>query len=181
MKTLSGSFKRLSAVQLSLLALMMALEIVVGRISIGPNWLQVQFTFIVIAIIAAWFGPAWGAAVAFIADFIGTLFSGFGYYPGFALSAILTMTIFAVSFYGRNRLSWIRIIVTVFLQLMLVNAILNTTWVVLMGYVPLDANVILIRVLKQFVAWPIEVIVIYFVLNNQAIRSLRDRILTDAN
>jgi ECF transporter S component (folate family) len=176
MKTLSVSFSRLTAVQLALLGLLMALELVLGLFSIGPAWLKVQFTFLPIVLIAAWYGPLWGMSVAFITDFIGTLLNGGGYFPGFALSAILTMGIYAVSFYKREHLSWLRIILTVFIQLMVVNAILNTTWVVMMGYVPADFNVITIRVVKQFLMWPIEVILIYLVLNNHNLRDIYHRI-----
>ena len=69
MKTLKNYFPRLDTKQVALLGLLAALLLILSRFTFGPDWLKFGFSFIASGLIAKWYGPIWGAFVAFICDF----------------------------------------------------------------------------------------------------------------
>lgn len=180
MKTLSYALPRLRTTQLALLGILMALEIVIGRFTFGPASVKVGFTFIVVGLIAKWYGPYWGMIVAFFNDFLSTMISGYSYFWGFAVSALVGAAIYGFAFYGREHISWLRVIVTVILVLFLVNAVLNTLWIVIMGGMTdpkAITSLLWVRGIKQFIFLPIQAIILYFFLNHPTLEQMRERLL----
>ena len=179
MKTLKNYFPRLDTKQVALLGLLAALLLILSRFTFGPDWLKFGFSFIASGLIAKWYGPIWGAFVAFISDFLGAtiLTSGQPYFPGFALSAIVGALIYGFSFYNRDHLSWTRVIVTTAIVLVVVNLCLNTIWVITLQNAWHNSGMlktmVSTRALKQLVFWPIQSILLYVILNNKQLDRLR--------
>lgn len=76
---------------LSSLALLSALQVVLARFLIPMPDPTMRFSIEAVPILLAGylFGPISGALVGFVGDMVGTLFSGFGYNPLFAVPPIL--------------------------------------------------------------------------------------------
>ena len=179
MKTLESYFTRLNTRAVALLGILLALQLLIGRFSVGPNFLKISFGFIVVVTIARWFGPYWGVLTAIVHDLISTAINGHAFFFGFMLSAIVGAIIYGVSFYNRTTISWTRTIVTVALVLLFVNTLMNTTWVLMMGNITnFDTimSMIQIRGLKQIIMLPIQVIITYSILNNKALNDLMTRV-----
>lgn len=179
MKTLESYFTRLNTRAVALLGILLALQLLIGRFTIGTSFLKVGFGFIIVAIIARWFGPYWGVLMAIVHDLISTAINGHSFFFGFMLSAIVGALIYGISFYNREHLSWTRVIVTVAIVLFLVNTIMNTTWVVMLGNITdFDSimSMVKIRGVKQIIMLPIQSIIIYSVLNNKALADLMKRV-----
>lgn len=179
MLTSRSMFIHLTSRQLAVLGLLFALELVIGKLTFGPANLKFGITFIIVGLMAKYYGPFWTMLVAFVHDFISTLWSGYGYFWGFALSAIVAAAIYGFAFYGRQAISWPRTLLTVGLVLLLVNALMNTLWLVIMGHMT-DPNAILsligLRGVKEILFWPLQTILLHIVLNNPGLNRLFRRI-----
>ena len=107
-----NKFRSMSTKTLTYCALLAALSVVLARlIGLMPSE-SARFSIEAVPIILAGllFGPLPGALVGFAADFVGCLFSAFGYNPIFCLPPIL-YGLFAGMFRyrvaGKNQLFWL--------------------------------------------------------------------------
>ena len=57
---------KLDSRQLVVLALLMGLDLVLGKLTIGTNVIKVGFVFIAISLIAKWYGPLWTMLIALV-------------------------------------------------------------------------------------------------------------------
>ena len=82
--------KRITTRTLVSLALLSALEVVLARFIVPMPNPTMRFSIEHVPIILAGllFGPIPGMLVGFVGDFVGTLFSGYGYNPVFAVSPV---------------------------------------------------------------------------------------------
>jgi len=179
MKTLESYFTRLNARALALLGLLFAIQLLLGRFSMGTSFVKVGFGFIIVAIIARWYGPYWGVLTAMVHDLVSSALNGKAFFIGFFISAIVGALIYGISFYNREFITWKRTIITVAIVLILVNTLMNTTWVVMIGNITnKDAimSLLQIRIPKQLVMWPIQVFIIYTVLNNKSLGRLMKQV-----
>lgn len=73
------------------LALLLALEVVLSRfLSISTPYVKISFAFLPLALAGMMYGPAAGAAVGGLADFLGAMLFPVGpFFPGFTLTAAL--------------------------------------------------------------------------------------------
>ena len=97
-----------STERLVLLALMVALQVVMGKI-IQINLVSKEFNlgFLPIAAAGALMGPAAGAVVGALGDLIGSLLFPTGaYFPGFTLTSALVGLVFSLIL--RAKASWVR-------------------------------------------------------------------------
>lgn len=181
MKTLEYfKLPKLRVQALALLGVLMALDIIISRFTVGTAFLQISFTFITGGLIAKWYGPLWGIPVAFLIDFLTNLMSGQPYIIAFTLVKLLSALIFGIAYYQCEKLSWTWITVTVFLQLLLANVILNTYLLSVYNFIPVHSLAVAIsspivwaRVLKSAIMWPIEVVLSYAIFNNKNLEQLR--------
>ena len=83
--------KRMSTRTLVTLALLSAVEVVLARFIVPMPNPTMRFSIEAVPIIVAGylFGPAAGAIVGLVGDAVGTLFSGYGYNPLFAVPPML--------------------------------------------------------------------------------------------
>ncbi|MBQ8088589.1 MAG: folate family ECF transporter S component [Clostridia bacterium] len=86
-----SSRKRLATRTLACMAMMAAISVVLARFIIPmPNaFTRFSIEHLPIILSGLLFGPIPGALVGFVADLVGTLFSGYGYNPLFAVPPIL--------------------------------------------------------------------------------------------
>ena len=124
------------------------------------NSLQIQFTFIVVALGCAVYGPFMGMAVAAVVDLISyfLFLSAYPYFPGYMVSEMLTALIFGLFLYRRKitvyKLFWSRALVNVF-----INVALGALWSKMLygkGYI---AD-LWIRAVKNTLLLPLEVLML---------------------
>ena len=149
-------------------AILLAILIVLARfLSIKTPIIRISFGFIPVMLSAVWLGPKWSTLIGGLGDLIGALLFPSGpFFPGYTLSSILSGLIYGLIIYKNPSKKYtdkqfiIRLIVSVFLVLLVVNGVLNTLWI----YVTAKEGTTIIasqRILKQFVMFPIQIIVIF--------------------
>ncbi|GHP12809.1 folate ECF transporter [Lentilactobacillus fungorum] len=175
MKSVSLGFRKLRTVDVVVLGVLMALALILGRLTVGTQFLRLSFGFIMIAITSYLYGPLWSATTAALGDIIGTLISGSPYFPGFTVSAILGAAIYGVFFYDKQ-ISWQRVIFSQLLIAVLVNTVLNTLWLTVMYQTPFF-GLLPVRLLKEIIMTPIQIAILYFVLNSKTFQTIKDRLL----
>lgn len=173
---------KLDTRQFVVLAFLMALYLAISKLTVGTNVLKISFVFIVMSLIAKWYGPIWTVFTAIVLDIVNsTIVNPSGpFFIGFTFSAIVTALIYAIGYYHQSHLSWFRIIITQGLVVLIVNIVLNTIWLFIMySHVhTVDTFVTLLgpRFLKSAILYPIEVIIVYAFLNNNAVKQATQKI-----
>ena len=117
-----------STERLVLLALLVALQVVMGKI-IQINLVSKEFNlgFLPIAAAGALMGPAAGAVVGALGDLIGSLLFPTGaYFPGFTLTSALVGAAYGLALYHRKP-SWVRAIAAA-ASGAVINLMLNSLW-----------------------------------------------------
>ena len=156
--------KMFSTDKLTILALLTALQVVLGNLIQIPL-LGKQFNFGSLPIIAAGalLGPVPAAIVGGLGDFIGAhLFPAGAYFPGFTLTSAIVGVLYALPLY-RKQPCWIRAAVAAVLG-MIPNLFLNSLWLSMLytskaywGWVAARASSYLIEI-------PVQVVLIYLCL-----------------
>ena len=172
--TVDSRLPKLSTLSLVTMGLLMALQLVIKSFSVGPAFLKFSFTFLVAALIARLFGPWWGMMTAAVVDVIGTLMSGGPFFLGFTLSAVLGSLIYALFLY-RQPASWSRLIIAQVIISVVVNALLNTLWVAIMYKTPFW-GLLPIRLLKQGIMTPIQVVLLYLLFKSHVVALIQQRL-----
>ncbi|WP_429971602.1 folate family ECF transporter S component [Fructilactobacillus sp. Tb1] len=174
------SFKKwglrpLSVKGISYLAVLMAIEIVLSRLVIGNANVSFTFTFVAVALIARWYGPFWSVGIAFIVDFIQNLMSGQPYFFGFTVSAMLGALVYSFAFYNRKKISLLSIVLVVLFITIFINILMNTLWVSILAHTNFFAF-LPIRIVKNCISLPIQIGVLYWILNNKNINHMRPEV-----
>lgn len=176
------SLPKLDIRQFVVLALLMGLDIALGKLTVGTNVLKISFVFVAMSLIAKWYGPLWTMLIATILDVVNaTVISPSGtFFLGFTLSAISAGLIYALFYYEQVHVSWLRIIIAVGLVTVVVNIGMNTLWLFIM-YTRVHTwdtyfALILPRMIKSAIMYPIQVIITYLFLNNAAVKQATKQI-----
>ena len=127
---------KLSTQKLVLLALMVALNVILGRLSIqiSPEVRLSVFGFIPIALAGALMGPAYGAMVGAAGDELNSvLFTHVygGYFPGYTLTAALSGAWYGYVLY-KKPVTWLRAVAAILPVILLGEMGLNSVWVYMM-------------------------------------------------
>lgn len=127
----------ISVQEVTWMALLIALQMVLAKLSVGSNTLKVGFSFIAIGLLGYYFGPFKAAIANVLADVISNLLlpSGGGFFIGFTFSALVAGVIYGFMLYNHKVSVW-RTFVTVLLITVIVNTGLNTLWIHMMTNVP---------------------------------------------
>lgn len=162
--------------QLTVLALLIAIAIICEQfLQIGTPTLKVAFTFIPNSIIGALFGPVWSMIGLVIADLIGSsLFPNGAFFIGFTLNALISGFIYGYFLY-RKPFTWKRVTTVVLLNTVIINIILTPLWLQMMYHTPIMA-LMPIRLIKQCINAPIEIVIMHLILNRLPIEKWRQRI-----
>lgn len=143
---------------------LVALYVVIDSFSIyitPQNKLAISFIALALLSYRLGFIPAALAAVA--CDVIGFLIKPMGpYFPGFALSKVITVIIFAYFLYMRPVKLW-RVALSKALVNILVNISLNTLWISVL-YGKAYKVILLGQITKNLILLPVEIILLWLVL-----------------
>lgn len=167
-----GQLDRFSAKHLSIMAMLMAMRIAMSfipAVKIG-NIIQMGFGFIGTGIAASILGPIYMMVFATTYDLIDIFIinPGFPFFPGFLLSAILAGFIYACLLW-RKEPTWKRVILATLIVTVFINIGLNTIWLKIM-YGEAWRALIIPRLVKNAISFPLNSAVLYFILNTRSIK-----------
>ena len=161
MVSLSFSSSKLSVKNTVIMGLLIAMNLILSRFTVGPSFARIGLVFFATILMGYILGPWWAAVAAALADQLGVLISGGANFPGFTLSAALAAFIYGMFFY-RQKVTWWRAIVAVFLVMLISNVILTTLWLDIMG-TPWQ-GIIVLRTIKNLTVFPFQAILTYLTL-----------------
>lgn len=151
--------------KLLLCALLLAATIVLGGIlSIRTNIITIGFAFVPIMLSAIILGPKYSVFIATVSDIIGALLFPTGsYFFGFTITSFLTGLVYGLILYRKefkfDKNFIIRLVISVVIVTGLLNGCLNTIWIIMINKGA--SNVVVpIRILKQLVMAPVEIVTI---------------------
>jgi len=159
----SNSGKKLSVRRLAFLGLMVALNVVLGRLSIQISQ-EVRLSvvgFLPIAMAAYLLGPAYGALVGALGDVMNyVLFThAFGpYFPGYTLTAALSGLWYGWLLYEKP-MTWYRAVLAIVPVILIGEMGLNSIWVYLMYSKSFWAKLPL-RLLTNVLECPVKVLLL---------------------
>ncbi|MCK8606513.1 folate family ECF transporter S component [Apilactobacillus ozensis] len=148
------------------IGMLMALSFIISKFSINTQFISISPAFIITAIIGISYGPVWGASVAGISDILFTFINGQMYYPGFTISAILTGFLYGMFLYKNKNVKFLHVLICQLIIVICVYTILNTMWLTLFYNIPWK-TIIVARIIKQFVATPIQIAIIFLILKSK--------------
>ena len=127
----------ISVQEVTWMALLIALQMVLSKLSVGSNTLKVGFSFIAIGLLGYYFGPFKAAVANVLADVISNvaLPSAGGFFIGFTFSALVAGVIYGYMLYN-HKVTILRTFITVLLITVIVNTGMNTLWIHMMTNVP---------------------------------------------
>lgn len=159
-----GSTAVISVHELTWMALLIAMQIVLTKFNIGSNMLQVGFSFIAMALIGYYFGPYKAAIAGAVADILGNtvLSTGGGFNIGFTVSAITLGLIYGFMLHNR-KVSLLNVFITVLLTTLVVNLFMNTLWIHLQYGTPFMA-LLVTRGIKEAITLVYQTGILYFIL-----------------
>ena len=157
--------KTINTRKLTSIALLIAAEVVLGRLGIMTPIVAINFSFVPLVVNAILFGPITAAVSSGLADIIGSMMmpQGLGtYFPGYTISALLTGFIYGLILYKKPK-KMSRIILASAVTSVVISLGLSTFWVYLMtgkGYLA----ILFTRTAQIAVMMPVKVFVIYSVV-----------------
>lgn len=170
MSFISLTGPRLTTRRLTMAAMLTALQVVLGKLAVGnPALVKISLGFIGTALIGYCLGPWLGGTVMVINDIISnTIFNtGSAFFPGFTLSAFIAGVIAGMLLY-QQKISWQRAFLYEMIQIVVINVCLTTLWIYLMslgsGGGRTFTALLLIRLPKEIISWPIESLIVYWLL-----------------
>jgi len=138
--------------KLTLLGVLTAMQIILGSLlSLQFLTTKIAFAFIIVALTARLFSPLITAGSTALAYFLGMLlFPKFTFFPGFILTAFLTGLTFGIAF--QYRTSLLRILLTNFIVVFILNLLLNSLWLHIMYLTPWSA-LFATRIIQEIVTY----------------------------
>lgn len=168
-----------STIQISIVALLMAMNLVLSQISVPLGEAnRISFGFLPTAIIALLYGP-WVAglsnALTDVLSFF--LFSrGFTFFIGFTFSAFLGGVFYGL-FLHRLNVKWYHVLFAVLLNTLITNLLLNSLWLNILYETPIWA-LMPGRLLQNGIMAPIRFLLLLAVSTTPQLRKLYDRYTT---
>ena len=152
------------------MAVLLAIRTILGlpflTIYIASGFKLITFAYVTDALTAMFYGPIAGLAFGFAGDFLGFLSSsgaGGAYFPGFAVSEMVTCFLFACFFFKKN-ITLPRVIIVWLLNLAIVLLGLNSLWLILMYGMSAGEVFAIARVVTNAVQSPIHIAILYLLL-----------------
>lgn len=117
---------------LVMMAMLLALRLALGfvtTIQISEN-IKIGFTIFPTTIACMMFGPVPGLAMGGAADILGFIIKPTGaFFPGYTLDSMIAGMIYGWSFYKREKITIIRVVLTLLAVTTIVNLTMTTTWI----------------------------------------------------
>lgn len=165
-----------------LLALRIALSFV-ATIRITES-IKIGFAIFPTSVLCMLFGPVVGGIAGGVADLIGFFLKPSGaFFPGYTLDSIVAGMIYGYSFYKREKITPIRVVLTLLCVTVFVNLCMTTTWISFQASVksigaiftdPAETarnfgisflGLLPARATKNFIMLPINSMLVYLLLN----------------
>lgn len=168
---------KISTEQIAMIALLIALKLVLSRLSIPitPEN-RLSFGFIGTAILGTLYGP-WIAGLANAgSDLLSSALFGNGgqFFIGFTFSAFLG-GIFYGYFLHRQDVRWYHALLSVLCNTLITNLVLNTLWVYWLYQTPIPA-LLITRLPQNLIMGPIRFLVIYFLMTAPQLKRVYQRL-----
>lgn len=168
-----------SAQQMTILAVMIALDLVISRFSvpIGTSN-RLSFGFIITAILGLLYGP-WVAGLANAAsDLLKSFLFGAGgpFFIGFTISAFLGGVIYGL-FLHRKEVRWPHVLGASLANTIFVNLILNTYWLTILYKSPFK-ELLLVRIPQNAIMTPIRFAIILMVTQLPQLKTIFNKYQT---
>lgn len=171
MFSLSFSGPRFTTKNMTLAAMLVATQVILGKLSIGdPAVLKFGFGFIATALMGYYLGPWISGWAMVLSDLISNtiLNTGSLFFPGFTLSAFISGVIAGVFLYNQQ-ITWQRALLYEFVQITITNVISTTLWLYLMSLSSSSTShtfmaLLMIRLPKEVITWPLEAIIVLIIL-----------------
>ncbi|WP_368241810.1 folate family ECF transporter S component [Enterococcus faecium] len=144
---------------ITLAAFLIALNLSLGKVSIGsPNLVKFGFGFLGTTLIGYFLGPWVGGIAMVIGDIVGNtlLNTGSSFFIGFTFSAFISGVIAGAFLYKQN-ITWQRIAVYEFIQLLVNNVFFTTLWIHLLYQAPI-MPLLAVRIPKEIIMYPIQIV-----------------------
>ena len=163
-KKTSGNSMRIATEKLTVLALLTALQVVLGNLTQIPFvGKQFNFGFLPIVSAAAMLGYVPAMIVGALGDLIGShLFPAGAYFPGFTLTAAIVGLLYAIPLY-RHKPCWLRAAVAAVLG-MIPNLFLNSLWLSMLYSSKTYWVWVTSRAVSYLVEIPVQVVLMYLCL-----------------
>ena len=163
-KNTNRSNRRMTTEKLTILALLTALQVVLGNLTQIPFiGKQFNFGFLPVVTAAALLGPIPAAAVGALGDFIGAhMFPAGAYFPGFTLTGAVVGLLYALPLY-RKTPCWVRVAIAAVLG-MIPNLFLNSLWLSMLYSSKTYWVWVTSRAVSYLVEIPVQVVIIYLSL-----------------
>lgn len=145
---------------LCIAALLCALAIVIElfQIPLAPAQ-YLSFSFLVISLCSMLTGPIMAIYCGILVDVIGCLLSGYAFFAGYTLTAVLTAVIYALFLY-RAKTTFLRIAIAKAIVNFFVNVLLGSYWRVLLYKAMSYRAYVALSGVKNFALFPLEVFLI---------------------
>lgn len=129
------------------------------------EWLKINFIFVPVMICAMFYGPVPCAAVCIIGDILGVVLTGKGIVPQLILVELIRGILMGMIMF-RKKPTLGRIIFGQSVATLFVNMCLNTAVLIWVGYLSASGVFASIgfRVLKNVIALPIEITILFFLM-----------------
>ena len=170
MTKLTWRSPKLSTRTVTLAAMLIAIEVCLGKISVGSDSLyKIGLGFIGTALIGYFLGPWVGGCAMVINDLISnTIFSsGSTFFFGFTFSAFIAGVIAGI-FLHQQPISWQRMLCYTFVQILISNVFFNTLWIFIMYLQTKTMGawlaLLLQRLPKEVISWPIQTLILLAIL-----------------
>ena len=159
---------KLSTEKLTVLALLIALQVVMGNLTQIPLLgKQFNFGFLPVAAAGALLGIPGGLIVGALGDFIGAhIFPAGAYFPGFTLTSALVGLLYALPLY-KQKPSILRVVAAVALATV-VNLFLNSYWLSLLYTSKAYWGWVAVRAGSYAVEAPVQAVLMFFCLKGLA-------------
>ncbi|SFD00386.1 folate family ECF transporter S component [Clostridium uliginosum] len=146
-------------------ALLITIKLILDLFTIQLTpFLHISFEFLASVTISMLFGPVVGSTCGGLSDVINYVINPKGaFFVGFTLSAMISGIIYGTILY-RKKITVTRCAIANILSVVLVDIMLNTFWLTIIGGKGFYA-LLPIRAIKNIIMIPINVTMIYFVLN----------------
>ncbi len=154
---------RLTPKSLSLLALMVALNIVLGRLlSISTPITRISFSFLPVALGAMILGPLGGALVGGLGDLLGALIFPTGpYFPGYTFTAALSGAVFGL-FLIRTPYRFRFTLIPVAFNQIFCSLLMNSLWICLLTPQKSFGVIVLSRAVQCVLMAAVQLVTLHF-------------------
>lgn len=150
---------------LALMGVLVALKIILEPFSIylTQDFKLITFSYLPGTVVAALLGPWAALAFGFVADFVGYVAKPMGpYFPGYAISEMITYFIYACLLYKRE-ITVVRVLIARIIEVFAILLGLNFLWNVIMYGAVASGFFTGVRLINNLIQLPVHVAMTYFI------------------